>query len=88
MRNFTKLESIVDAARDAGMPVPDDVFDYDFDAFPHFNLFQGVQINKDGIEPGSDWHNAKVIMGLSVDEVKKVTWITLEKKGIKINRRK
>lgn len=87
MRNFTRLESIVDAAREAGMPVPDDLFDYDFDAFPYFNLFQGVQVNREGIKSDSDWHNAKVIMGLSLDEIKRVTWALLKEKGFKIDKR-
>lgn len=86
MKSFTKLESIIDAAIDAGMPVPDDLFNYDFDNFPQFNLFQGVQINRDGIKPGYDWHNARVIMSLSPDEVNRATWKMLKDKGIKMDK--
>jgi hypothetical protein len=72
---------LVEAAEQAGMKVPADPDNYDAEEYPHFDLYCLLQLCRP-IRWGEHWENAKVLAGIPIDELKKLTLAQLiEEKG-------
>lgn len=76
---------IAEAARKAGMAVPEDP-DGEWEAsdFPHFNAFCVVQLGRPISSWGQSWGNAKVVAGIPLDELRTMTVLDVIKKGIQV----
>ena len=72
---------LAEAAKKAGMPVPENPDNFDQDEFLHFHVFVVAQIGKSTRYHGEHWNNAKVIASLSDEEVKEIGIEGLIKKG-------
>lgn len=66
----------------AGIKVPPDTFNYSAEEYAHWNLYRGIQLNRECKE-GDEWHNAVVISKLSDYEARNATWATLDKYGFR-----
>jgi hypothetical protein len=73
---------LVEAAEQAGIPVPEDVDNFDQNKYPHFGVFCKVQLCRPVRYHGEHWENAKVIAGISEEEIRKVTLTNLIEKGL------
>lgn len=76
-------EMLVPAAQEAGMAVPPDPDDYDRDQFPHFFVFESVQIGASMPDFQAHWDNAKIIAAIPEDRIRKVTFDQLRRKGLR-----
>lgn len=74
---------LVSAATDAGMPVPPDPNDFEDEKYPHFSVFCAVQLGRPMV-PGEHFDNAKIISGLTNEEIRTVTLEGLIAKGLRI----
>ena len=63
---------LVKSATDAGMKVPPDPDNFDANEFPHFEVFCQVQLNRPMNVLNEHWENAKIIAGISEDDIRKV----------------
>lgn len=70
-------------ALNAGMKVPDSIFDYDGYVFKHFSFFCGVQLNYRMAVPYLEWHNAVVVAKLTYYQMDSATWDFLVSRGFK-----
>ena len=70
-------------ALNAGMKVPDDIFNYDIKKFTHFKFFCSIQMNSKMLIPYCEWHNAVVISTLTESELCDATWQFLKNRGLK-----
>ena len=66
----------------AGIKVPPDTSDYSSSNYPHWNLYRGVQLNREG-KDGDEWHNAVIISKMSEYDVQNATWKMLELLGFR-----
>lgn len=72
---------LVDAAKEAGIPVPEDPGNFDPEQFPRFQLFCAAQLCR-SIRPGEHWENAKVVAKVPEDRLKTITWSELIDMGL------
>lgn len=77
-------ELLVGPAKEAGIKVPDDVEQYDRDAYPHWHLFCCIQLGARMPSPTAHWDNAKIIAQIPATEVPQVTWEQLVSLGISV----
>lgn len=77
-------EMLVEAAKKAGMKVPDDAEDFDQNDYPHFAVFCNAQLARRVVYHGEHWDNAKVIAGIAEDDIRKVTVEDLISRGFSI----
>lgn len=61
-------------AEAANMAVPDDLEEYDPNAFPHWHVYTMCQLGASMPSPLSHWRNAEVVAALSDDQIKTVTF--------------
>ena len=73
--------ALVQAAEDAGIKVPENLEDFDSDAYPHWHVFMAVQLGAPQPFPGCHFDNAKVIAALGKDEAMSITMKGLLAKG-------
>ena len=73
---------IEEAARKAGMKVPDDLDEYPLRDFPHWFVFCQAQLGR-RCEPGEHWENAKVVAAIPDDEITEITIQRLIDKGFR-----
>ena len=66
----------------AGIRVPDDTSNYSSSAYPYWNLYRGVQLNREG-KDGDEWHNAVIISKMSEYDVQNATWAKLTALGFR-----
>lgn len=74
---------LVQAAKDAGMKVPEidvDNEEYDREQFPHWWVFCVLQLDT-AMSAGAHWENAKVVAAIPEDEIRQTTLETIEAKG-------
>lgn len=64
---------IAGAAEKAGIKLPDDIEEYDPDQFPHWHVFQRVQLCRAMSYPAEHWDNAKIIATIPDDQIRTVT---------------
>jgi hypothetical protein len=63
---------LVEAAKKAGMKVPEDPDNFQPEEYPHFDIFCTVQLCR-RIRWGEHWDNAKVVAAIPDDKLKSVT---------------
>jgi hypothetical protein len=76
---------IADAARAAGMKVPDEPDidgSWDPNDYPHFYVFCGVQLCRP-IEWGEHWENARVVAQVRENELRVITLEELISRGLR-----
>jgi hypothetical protein len=75
---------LVDAAKQAGMKVPEDPdkFQEVKDEYPHFCVFCLIQLGKPMSYMGEHWENAKVIAEISDEKIKQITFAELQDLGL------
>lgn len=66
----------------AGISVPKDTYSYSSSQYPHWNLYRGVQLNREG-KDGDEWHNAVIISKLSEYDAMNATWAMLAAHGFR-----
>ena len=69
---ITQPETLMDAAREAGIDMPADLHDYDKSEYPFWHLYCLVQIDRP--MPGTDSHckNAKLVADIDPDRIKSI----------------
>lgn len=60
-RTIQKPQALIDAAKSAGMSVPDNVVEYDKNEFPHWHFFVNIRIGRPLKDDQSHIKNAVVI---------------------------
>ena len=73
---------LVNPALDAGINVPEDLEDYDPERFPHWYVFNMVQLGAPMPDANSHFANAKVIASVTDEDITKVTHHDLENMGV------
>lgn len=68
-------------AKDAGIKVPSDIENYDRNEFPHWFVYTKMQLGRPMASADSHWFNAKVVAGVSEDEIRTVTPTMLYERG-------
>ena len=68
----------------AGILVPKNQDNYDPDDYPHWHLFLTAQLGQPMPCWNVQWDNAKVVAGLTIEQVKTVTLIGLKRRGFQI----
>ena len=66
----------------AGIPVPNDTSNFSLSAYARWNLYRGVQLNRECKE-GDEWHNAVIISKLSDYDAENATWSKLTARGFR-----
>ena len=74
-------EMLIVPAQKAGMKTPEDVYNYNTNDFPHFHVYELVQIGSPMPSPDSHYHNARAIASLSEEDIKKMTMEDLINSG-------
>lgn len=71
------------AARAAGMKTPPDeeLNTFNSSDYPHFYVYSNMQLGRRCPSSTSHWHNARLVAGISDDEIKTVTVGMLDQKG-------
>ncbi len=64
---------LVQPAEQAGIPVPEDIENYDPDEYPYWNVFTIMQCGRRMPSPNAHWENAKIIAAIPADRIKVVT---------------
>lgn len=64
---------LVAPANAAKMKVPEDVENYKSNDFPHFSVFEAMQLGQPMPSPSSPWTNALIIAGIPEDHIKLIT---------------
>lgn len=77
---------LTDAAQEAGIETPENVDSDDFDKekYPHWHVFCALQLGQPMPYAGVHYDNAKVIGGISLDEIKTMTVDDFIAKGFNI----
>lgn len=75
---------LVNPAKKAGIPVPEDPDNFDRDAFQRFHLFCLAQLGQSMPYPDCVWGNARVIAAIPEEELKKVSFANLIERGYAI----
>lgn len=73
---------LAEVARASGINVPEDLDNYEREDFPHWHVYQGVQLGAPMPHPSAHHDNAKVIAQLSDSKIRTVTFEELERLGI------
>lgn len=64
---------IEDAAREAGMKIPDDVeAEFDPNEFPHWHVYCNLQLGR-AVTWGNHWENAKIVANAPEDKIRTMT---------------
>lgn len=72
---------LVDASREAGIDVPEDLENFDSEKFMRFQVFCNAQLGRPMPSPGCHYENAKVIARLDEAELEQITMPALERLG-------
>lgn len=78
-------DMLVPAAQDADMAFPPDPASFDPDAFPHFHVFCCLQLGRPMSDFSQHWRNAKILAGLSAEQVRALTFEQAEDLGLELN---
>lgn len=73
---------LIPAAKEAGMPIPEDADNFDSNEFPHFQVFCTIQLGRPMVSMDEHWVNAEVIAAIPLDEIKTVTLNDLIARGL------
>lgn len=73
-------------AEQAGMKVPENVEEYDKAEYPHFHVYCTLQIGAPMPHTDSHWTNARIIAGLTEEQVKTYDFNDFVKAGLEIGR--
>lgn len=76
--------ALVEAAKEAGMKVPENLEDYGKDKYPHWFVYTEMQLGASMPYAGVHWDNAKVVAELSDKEIKTITPEELKGRGFLI----
>lgn len=79
------VEMLIPAAEQVGMKVPHDPEDYEAANFPHFYVYERMQIGAAIPYAGAHWDNAKVIADIPDDRIKKVMFADIIALGFHIS---
>ena len=71
---------IAEAAKRAGMQLPEDIEEFDANQFPHWRVYCNVQLGC-AVTWGNHWENAKIIAAIPEAELKTLTYWQLEERG-------
>ena len=76
---------LTEAAKTAGMKTPDlsKTEEWDREAFPHFTVFCGAQLERPMSSPTEHWDNAKIIAAIPDDRIRQMTVADLLAAGLK-----
>jgi len=66
---ITQSETLVDAARHAGIEIPPDLHDFDKSKYPYWNLYCIAQIDRPMPDCDSHLRNAHVIADIDPDRI-------------------
>lgn len=77
-------EMLVTPAKEAGILVPDDVSNYELAKYPHWHVYQLVQLGAPLPRPTSHWENARVIADITLDRITEVTFEDLVNAGLDV----
>jgi len=80
---FAFPEMLITAAEAAGIKIPKSLEDYEKNDYPHWYVFEMVQIGASMPYPGVHYENAKVIAEISDDEIRKITYDQLIDRGFR-----
>lgn len=75
---------IANAAKKAGIRVPDDLENYDKKQYPHWNVFCAMQLGAPMPYPNVAFDNAKVVAALSIEEIETITAKQLLDRGFTV----
>jgi len=67
-------ESLVDAAKKAGIHIPPDLRDYDKLLFPYWDLLCLAQLERPLLTQTSHYDNAKMISKIPVEQIGKISF--------------
>lgn len=65
---------LLEPARQAGMKVPEDADNFNYDEYPHFAVYCAIQIGAPMPHWGVHFDNAKTVAGIPEDKVRTITW--------------
>lgn len=74
---FMLDDMLVRFAKDAGIAVPADLDDFDYDSFPHWTVYTEIQLGRP-VSGESPLRNAQVIAAIPDDRIRYVTTAELE----------
>jgi hypothetical protein len=69
---ITQVETLVEAAKAAGIDVPEDIRKYSKADYPHWHLFCVTQIDRPMSHSDSHMKNARVIADIKSDQIKRI----------------
>lgn len=76
---------LIGPAKQAGIPVPDDLDNFESDNFVQWVVFRNVQIGESMPYPSAAWDNAKVVAQFTPEQLKTtVTYKTLLDAGLAV----
>lgn len=75
---------LLEPARKAGIPVPENPDKFDPEKFPGFAVFCNVQLNRGMPNFDAHWRNAEVIAQVKDEDLRKVTLAELINLGLSI----
>lgn len=73
--------ALVAPAEEAGISIPYPIYDYDSNIFKHWDVFLKMQIGRPMPSANSHWENAKIIAGISDENIRLVTPNDLDRLG-------
>jgi signal recognition particle subunit SEC65 len=73
-------DMIAEAAEEAGIKLPHDLEEYNPEEFPHWHVYQNVQLCR-AVTWGNHWENAKIIAKIPKENLKKITENDLREMG-------
>ncbi|AKF13632.1 hypothetical protein PHIN3_369 [Sinorhizobium phage phiN3] len=80
------VEMLVPMAKQAGMKVPPDPQNFDKNDYPHFFIYQYLQLGTAMPHTDSHWTNAVVIAKIPEERIKGITFPELEAAGFEHGR--
>lgn len=72
------------AAKEAGIPIPEDCDNYLPRTYPQFHLFCCGQLSRRMSSPGEHWENAKIIAKIKPEDCETMTWEGLRSLGFQM----
>jgi hypothetical protein len=75
---------IAPAAEEAGIELPPNIEGYDPDEYPHWHIFQFIQLGTAMPHPAAHWDNAKVIATIPIEDIRHITMNDLLEKGLAV----